>query len=172
MYRVLLPSGIRVGNNIKDDQSFHLITNGSFHEEESLWESDLYGHYVLSNESYGTEGTYFPTKNNGKISLRLNSLEETYIISKYFRSLGYKIKINIPNNLSNLEINKVFYSKNGISTNNYATIEAFEILVYIKSRRDYFRFRKDLCNLRKLNFYMRYWKGDYGIHGNGITIIN
>ena len=171
MYRVLLPSGIRVGNNIKDDQSFHLIDIGGLHEERNLWELDLYNHYILSQKTYGTEGTHFFSRYNGKISLRLDSLEETYIVANFFKNLKFKLKINIPN-YSDLEIKKVYHNRFGCSINNSEFLNAFEIIIYIKSKKDYFKFREGLIELRDMNFYTNYWDGDSGIYGDGKLIIN
>jgi hypothetical protein len=165
-----LPCELLVGDNVNENEKFSTLyingltyTNGN----QKIWETDLYEHYIRGYTRYHTECNFFSTPNNGKILIGTNSLEELYIITKIFRSKGFKIKMKTYTYENSRPLIERFYID---STNGYPKdFDAgyFELYVYIKCKNDYFKFRKLLLDLRNDRFYTT-----YNIENNKYVILN
>ena len=125
---------------------YSVIFTEGLHYPKNLWEKDLYDYREV-----------FPTKHNGKIPLTLNSIEELYEVSKILNSLEFRVSIKDCEG----SFNRVWIEKNKDYKPGF-----FRLLVHIKNKTDYYKFRRVLMNgFKSLGYLVQYEVG-YSRTGN------
>lgn len=144
-------------NTIPKQFSYICTPDLVFHIDRGKWDKDLYDHYISGFKRHSTEGTYFPTKNEGKIYMCLNSLEELYEVARFFNKNNFRTSYGECSG----RFDKLLISRDKKDFKFGSNI--FELYVHIKSKDEYYRFRELLISeeLKDLGYFVIQEAGEY-----------
>lgn len=149
-----LKCGYKAYKNAIPEKFLYICTPSTgFSLNKTMWEKDLYDHYIEGLSSFSTNKTFFPTRHNGKILLWLNSLEELYEVAKFFNKRGFRTSYGECSGRFNKDWiwrDKDYVGRRGDTL--------FELYVHIKNKSSYIKFRELLLSkeLKDLGYYVNH----------------
>lgn len=149
-----LPCGFKAFKDTIPEKFSIICTPETLSYDSKNWNEDLYNSYVLGDHP----GSFFPTRNNGKIELWLSSLEELYEVSKFFNNKGFRTFYG--KCIGRFSRDWIYRDQEDISGRAY---DIFQLFVHIKSRKQYIKFRDLLIGkeLKELRYFTVQEVGKY-----------